>query len=407
MKTIREIANELGVDKQKVYRFIKQNHINEAHHEALQRSGVKYYDEAAETLIKQGFSDETASSEAHHEAHQNRINEAVFDAVIEMLQKELEIKNEQIKELILEDGYPNGYVVVKFSDNDPVVSEFSLGENIRNPYAKIMERANIETDAAIFYSVGSNDYQVLDTSRNVIALDNSTELVSEKEFAVYKSAEKAMKQAAVQTRSGADDGLNYSDLDGWSVVSDSYEGSVKDGKEHTITGAGNVSLWYCQDHVENNNRTYACSVVALCNLAKYYRERGYDKISRSFTTLYDTMWEKAGTNSSGTTSNGNEAPAAKAFMEDLGYSCSYDSYLFDSYSDFTRDLGNNKPCIFTYGAKFGSKSGGHAVLAVGYVETTKYQYLRIADGWNDYLRYINFNGYDYTRKDGWSFSVSK
>ena len=45
-----------------------------------------------------------------------------------------------------------------------------------------------------------------------------------------------MKQAAVQTRSGADDGLNYSDLDGWSVVSDSYEGSVKDGKEHTITG---------------------------------------------------------------------------------------------------------------------------------------------------------------------------
>lgn len=99
MKTIREIANELGVDKQKVYRFIKQNHINEAHHEALQRSGVKYYDEAAETLIKQGFLDETASSEVHHEAHQNRINEAVFDAVIEMLQKELEIKNEQIKEL--------------------------------------------------------------------------------------------------------------------------------------------------------------------------------------------------------------------------------------------------------------------------------------------------------------------
>lgn len=35
------------------------------------------------------------------------------------------------------------------------------------------------------------------------------------------------------------------------------------------------------------------------------------------------------------------------------------------------------------------------------------KYLRIADGWNDYLRYINFNGYDYTRKDGWSFSVSK
>ena len=99
MKTIREIANEIGVDKQKVYRFIKQNHINEAHREALQRSGVKYYDEAAEMLIKQGFLGENASSEAHHEVHQNRINEAAFDAVVEMLQKELEIKNEQIREL--------------------------------------------------------------------------------------------------------------------------------------------------------------------------------------------------------------------------------------------------------------------------------------------------------------------
>ena len=99
MKTIREIANEIGVDKQKVYRFIKQNHINEAHREALQRSGVKYYHEAAEMLIKQGFLGEIASSEAHHEVHQNRINEAAFDAVVEMLQKELEIKNEQIREL--------------------------------------------------------------------------------------------------------------------------------------------------------------------------------------------------------------------------------------------------------------------------------------------------------------------
>lgn len=99
MKTIREIADELGVDKQKVYRFIKQNRISEAHHEALQRSGVKYYDEAAETLIRQGLSANGASNEAHYEAHQNRINEAVFDAVIEMLQKELELKNEQIREL--------------------------------------------------------------------------------------------------------------------------------------------------------------------------------------------------------------------------------------------------------------------------------------------------------------------
>lgn len=95
-KTIKEIADELGVDKQKVYRFIKQHHINEALHETHQRSGVKYYDEAAEMLIKQGFSAETTSCELHHEVLQNHINEAVCDTVIDMLRKELEIKNEQL-----------------------------------------------------------------------------------------------------------------------------------------------------------------------------------------------------------------------------------------------------------------------------------------------------------------------
>lgn len=73
-----------------------------------------------------------------------------------------------------------------------------------------------------------------------------------------------MKQAAVQTRSGADDGLNYSDLDGWSVVSDSYEGSVKNGKEHTITGAGNVSLWYCQNDEEEEKFLVNWSGTSLC-----------------------------------------------------------------------------------------------------------------------------------------------
>lgn len=102
-KTIKEIADELGVDKQKVYRYIKKNHISEVLHEALQKNGVKRYDEAAEMLIKQGLFEESVSSEALHEVHQKHINEAVCDTIsetlIDMLRKELEIKNEQIREL--------------------------------------------------------------------------------------------------------------------------------------------------------------------------------------------------------------------------------------------------------------------------------------------------------------------
>lgn len=99
MKTIKEIAGELGVPKQRVYRFIKRECISEAHHEA----GVMYYDDAAETFIKQAFSDVVSSGEAHHDAHHDAVSDAVTDAVtdavIDLLRKELEIKNEQIREL--------------------------------------------------------------------------------------------------------------------------------------------------------------------------------------------------------------------------------------------------------------------------------------------------------------------
>lgn len=124
-KTIKQIADELGLPKQRVYRYIKNNRINEAH----QKNGVMYYDDAVINLVKSKLSKKTTSSEAHHDAHQNRINEAhhdavydtvtnieksatlkktasndahqnhINDAVIELLKNELENKNEQINNL--------------------------------------------------------------------------------------------------------------------------------------------------------------------------------------------------------------------------------------------------------------------------------------------------------------------
>lgn len=109
MKTIKQIAEEIGVDKQKVYRFVKNNGIKEVHHEALhdvlQKNSVKYYDEVAENLIKQGFKETSESNEVHHEvlreAHQNCINEALYEALLKQLEamrNELEEKNKQLNE---------------------------------------------------------------------------------------------------------------------------------------------------------------------------------------------------------------------------------------------------------------------------------------------------------------------
>ena len=91
MKTTKQIADVLGASKQQVYRYIKKHCIKEAY----QENGTMYYDETAVTLIIQGFFEKNTSTEAE----QKRINDTAIEAVISMLQKELEAKDKQIEEL--------------------------------------------------------------------------------------------------------------------------------------------------------------------------------------------------------------------------------------------------------------------------------------------------------------------
>lgn len=94
MKTLKQIADELKIDKQKVYRFVVKNHIT-ASSEVMQS---KLYDETAESMIKSHFYHITTSSERSGEPHQKSGYDVVHDVVLEQLIKELELKNEQIKE---------------------------------------------------------------------------------------------------------------------------------------------------------------------------------------------------------------------------------------------------------------------------------------------------------------------
>ena len=61
MKTLKQIANALGIDKQKVYRYVKKHNIKEAHQDA----SISYYDESAEAQINKYFSERSVPNEAH------------------------------------------------------------------------------------------------------------------------------------------------------------------------------------------------------------------------------------------------------------------------------------------------------------------------------------------------------
>lgn len=68
-----------------------------------------------------------------------------------------------------DDGMPNGYVIVKFSDNQPVVSEFCVESGAENPYKEIMKQSNInEDEVKAYYSIGPNDYHVYAPEKNIV-----------------------------------------------------------------------------------------------------------------------------------------------------------------------------------------------------------------------------------------------
>ena len=110
-KTIKQIADEIGVSKQTVYKRYKGKLYTVCAPYAHTEQGVLYIEEQGETLIKQDFLQKECSIGAHTYAHTERSNGAVLEqsenagvvavlqTTIDMLQGQLAIKDKQIEEL--------------------------------------------------------------------------------------------------------------------------------------------------------------------------------------------------------------------------------------------------------------------------------------------------------------------
>ena len=110
-KTIKQIADEIGVSKQTVYKRYKGKLYTVCAPYAHTEQGVLYIEEQGETLIKQDFLQKECSIGAHTYAHTERSNGAVLEqsenagvvavlqTTIDTLQGQLAIKDKQIEDL--------------------------------------------------------------------------------------------------------------------------------------------------------------------------------------------------------------------------------------------------------------------------------------------------------------------
>ena len=107
MKTIRQIADEIGVSKQAVYKRYKGKLYTVCAPYTHTVQGVLYLSEQAETLIKQDFLQNDCSNGSHTERSIGAALEqsqeagvvAVLQTTIDTLQGQLEVKDRQIEEL--------------------------------------------------------------------------------------------------------------------------------------------------------------------------------------------------------------------------------------------------------------------------------------------------------------------
>lgn len=99
MKTIKQLADEIGISKQRLYRYIKKNHINDVHHDTVNDVPVIYIDDTLETLIKSHFLENCHINDVHHDTPSDTHHDVPSDTVFELLKMQLKEKDKQIEQL--------------------------------------------------------------------------------------------------------------------------------------------------------------------------------------------------------------------------------------------------------------------------------------------------------------------
>lgn len=96
--SIKEIADQLNLSKQRVARCIKKNQIKEAHIEVVKGNHTLMYDAVAFSMIYDFFTAEKTESQNNGEPHCDVHHDVLYDALL----KQLESKDKEIERLLEE-----------------------------------------------------------------------------------------------------------------------------------------------------------------------------------------------------------------------------------------------------------------------------------------------------------------
>ncbi len=314
---------------------------------------------------------------------------------------------------------PRGYVVIEIGET-PQIVDFSLSggdiqSEIKIDYSLTQKSRSLSPmiESSIIYRVAPYNYGVVTgnhsdpvfTNTFGYAFDCSDKIGSS---ILYNSNEETVNSSSGTIFSGFFDRnqlqlYSYNSLAG----SDSFVPSVQsDMPEHSSNNGvqppnGDIDDGTAGQHDEGN-----CVPTTLTNIIAFYDTKlGKDNllISNNRNSTYNQLSTLVGYHPSSGTNWWNCGNALTQYCSQRNYSCSVNSYLSDSWSDFVRDINAGLPILTNIRGNINpSVESGHTITTIGWATTySGVKYLRVIDCWNNHTnRYIIFKGDMFTSFDG-------
>lgn len=302
---------------------------------------------------------------------------------------------------------PIGYIIEIYNENilygyvifdstcEGLISEYSIGENVKSPYANALEESEISSYAlreTKVYKLDALTYGIYDTDKDDIETNTGESIEAE----------------SIIPRESARSGATH-EWDDIFINKDSIS-------LYYILEAANYTDIFCaftESYVENMTGKYACGVSAMGACADYFGVWDWSDFAGDYQRLWDLSGTYAIKNENGiiygSTSYYNIGPAFKTFCAENGLSISVNATYAPTYSFFKNCIDNGG--IGVFGCNINTTSGnlGHIMAMEGYYQyisketNTRLHLLKVADGWGTSPRYVNFDFSDYTYVAGVSF----
>lgn len=301
---------------------------------------------------------------------------------------------------------PYGFLNLDFRKENPIV-DFSISEGCPGIYDSIISIVNHDEDiAATLKSDKSLDKQNTFAKKLYIMGAGAYGVSTPNSTTIYTpiNAHKIVNATISENNTRSVASVNYNDRE--DIYSDNYTGTVVTAPVY-IDQYNSIDSIISQAYIEHVTNRYACTVLALTEIASQEGILYNNSIADTFlelwdyTDTYDFPYDDPNSNIQyGTTNMSNARSGMISYVNARGHSCSANRTDHPAFGYFKDMVDANRSGMLSYGITVNSTPEQHVISVFGYCVTrvggTLANYLIVADGWYFSPRFLCYSDTDFS-----------